>query len=166
MICEECKSPTNNPRFCGHSCSTKHQNRTQHWRNISGKNKKFHPCNACLKPCELRRTFCSGKCHKQFLYDRIINTWKKTGEIGKSTLYTYLFKKQNGCCSSCGINDWNNKPIRLEIEHVDGNSGNNFENNVCLICPNCHSQTPTFKGRNKGNGRHARRMRYQEGKSY
>lgn len=60
----------------------------------------------------------------------------------------------------------NGKDIVLELEHKDGNSQNNSKENVCLICPNCHSQTPTYKGKNKGNGRHSRRKRYAEGKSY
>jgi heterodisulfide reductase subunit B len=69
-------------------------------------------------------------------------------------------------CSVCGIEEWNKKDIVFELEHKDGNSENNSKDNVCLICPNCHSQTDTYKGKNKGNGRHSRRQRYTEGKSY
>jgi hypothetical protein len=69
-------------------------------------------------------------------------------------------------CSHCGIAEWNGKSIVFEVEHKDGNSENNSPENVCLICPNCHSQTPTYKGANRGNGRHFRRKRYAEGKSY
>lgn len=69
-------------------------------------------------------------------------------------------------CAVCGVSEWQSKAISLELEHIDGNSENNSPNNVCLICPNCHSQTPTYKARNKGNGRHYRRQRYAEGKSY
>ena len=61
---------------------------------------------------------------------------------------------------------WNKKPIPLEVEHNDGNSDNNLMKNLSLICPNCHAQTPTYKGKNKGHGRYSRRLRYQEGKSY
>jgi predicted HNH restriction endonuclease len=52
------------------------------------------------------------------------------------------------------------------MEHIDGNSSNNKVTNLCLLCPNCHSQTPTYKNKNKGNGRHYRRIRYKDGKSY
>jgi Zn finger protein HypA/HybF involved in hydrogenase expression len=48
-------------------------------------------------------------------------------------------------CNKCGIKDWNNKNITLEIEHKDGNNWNNKENNLELLCPNCHSQTLTFR---------------------
>ena len=66
----------------------------------------------------------------------------------------------------CGITEWNNKKIVLELEHKDGNSENNDLVNLELLCPNCHSQTPTYKAKNKGKGRHSRRERYKDGKSY
>jgi len=66
----------------------------------------------------------------------------------------------------CGITEWNGKEIVLELEHIDGNSLNNTEENLSLLCPNCHSQTDTYKGKNKGSGRHYRKVRYQKGKSY
>ncbi len=52
------------------------------------------------------------------------------------------------------------------MNHIDGNSENNKEKNLELLCPNCHSLTPNFKGLNKGNGRHSRMLRYAAGKSY
>jgi len=69
-------------------------------------------------------------------------------------------------CDVCSLSSWNGKEVVLEVEHRDGNSENCSPDNVCLICPNCHSQTKTYKGKNRGNGRHYRRMRYAEGKSY
>lgn len=51
-------------------------------------------------------------------------------------------------CEICGIKDWNDKRIGLEIDHIDGNSSNHFLNNLRVICPNCHSQTDTYKSRN------------------
>ena len=69
-------------------------------------------------------------------------------------------------CNCCGLTDWQGRPLVLELEHKDGNSDNNEITNVCLLCPNCHSQTATYKSKNMGNGRHSRRQRYAEGKSF
>jgi 5-methylcytosine-specific restriction endonuclease McrA len=52
-------------------------------------------------------------------------------------------------CSICGINEWNNKKIVLEIDHINGINNDNRIENLRLLCPNCHSQTEHFRGRNK-----------------
>lgn len=56
--------------------------------------------------------------------------------------------------------------LRLVLDHVDGDSTNNRRENLRLVCPNCDSQLPTFKARNRGSGRAWRRQRYADGKSY
>lgn len=52
-------------------------------------------------------------------------------------------------CYCCGITVQNNNPIKFDLHHIDGNNKNHKLNNLLLICPNCHSQTPTYKGKNK-----------------
>lgn len=49
-------------------------------------------------------------------------------------------------CSECGLEGfWKDKPLTLELHHIDGNSKNNALSNLCLLCPNCHSQTSTYR---------------------
>ena len=48
-------------------------------------------------------------------------------------------------CRDCGIDSWNNKPITLEVEHVNGINDDHRKSNLAWLCPNCHSQTPTFR---------------------
>ena len=50
-------------------------------------------------------------------------------------------------CSICGIESWNNIPIKLELDHIDGNRVNHEYSNLRLLCPNCHSQTDTYRSK-------------------
>ena len=59
----------------------------------------------------------------------------------------------NKQCYSCGIKDWLNTPIKLELDHINGDNTDNRIGNLRYLCPNCHSQTPNFRGRNLNNGR-------------
>jgi hypothetical protein len=52
-------------------------------------------------------------------------------------------------CSSCKLDSWLSKPIPLELDHIDGNHLNNNLVNLRLLCPNCHAQTSTYRGKNK-----------------
>lgn len=53
-------------------------------------------------------------------------------------------------CTECGLSDiWNNKSIVLQLDHKDGDNSNHKLENLRFLCPNCHSQTNTYCGRNK-----------------
>lgn len=56
--------------------------------------------------------------------------------------------KQN-TCENCGISTWQGNPINLELHHIDGNRTNHLLENLMLLCPNCHSQTDTFRAKNR-----------------
>lgn len=54
-------------------------------------------------------------------------------------------------CALCGNRGlWMDRPLRLEIDHIDGDYHNNEEWNLRFLCPNCHTQTDTFAGRSRG----------------
>ena len=56
-------------------------------------------------------------------------------------------------CDKCGLGDcWQGTSIVLELDHANGNNKDNRLENLRFLCPNCHSQTPTFRGRNKNSG--------------
>lgn len=52
-------------------------------------------------------------------------------------------------CALCGLFEWNKKEISLHLDHIDGDSHNHKLKNLRLLCPNCHSQTDTWCGKNK-----------------
>lgn len=111
-----------------------------------------------------KRVYCSIPCsmaaRKQQSVDRFLE-----GKICRNETIRNIFKEIGKyICSSCGINEWQNKPISLEVDHIDGDSSNNYPDNIRLLCPNCHSQTPTYKFRNYGNpkGKEHRRKRYEK----
>lgn len=70
---------------------------------------------------------------------------------------TYLLSKrliQEGIfepvCDECGqTNKWNKKPLTLQLDHIDGNRHNHVLENLRMLCPNCHTQTENWGGRNK-----------------
>lgn len=74
--------------------------------------------------------------------------------ISSSTRVKTLLCKENLVdykCSVCGLTEWCGKSIVLELDHINGDRSNNSLTNLRLLCPNCHSQTPTYKGKNKNN---------------
>lgn len=58
-------------------------------------------------------------------------------------------KSDSHNCAICGIDqEWNGRPLLLQLDHIDGNKRNNILTNLRLLCPNCHSQTDTFVRKN------------------
>ena len=126
---------------------------------------KTYSCLSCGQIVTKSNTagrYCSNACQNKHARDKKV----EANCASAKTMKIYLIETSGYRCSECGIDSWNNKPISLELEHKNGNSSDNSLENVCLLCPNCHSQTSTYKVKNKGNGRHSRRMRYQAGLSY
>ena len=61
----------------------------------------------------------------------------------------HLIKERGHQCENCNNTDWMDKQIILELDHIDGDRTNNDPSNLRLLCPNCHSQTPTWRRRKK-----------------
>jgi hypothetical protein len=90
---------------------------------------------------------------KQWL---LLESWLRTGAATPGTaanhyIRRYLDDLQGSQCDLCGLQaEWEGKPLRFVLDHVDGDSTNNHRGNLRLVCPNCDSQLPTYKSRQPG----------------
>lgn len=120
-------------------------------------------CKNCGKEIPNENTYCSNTCQTEYHYNEYIRKWKEgieSGITGKSEVSThirkYLFIKYGHKCQKCGWGEINpiTQNIPLELHHIDGNCLNNQEENLELLCPNCHSLTDNYGSLNKSSKRY------------
>ena len=70
---------------------------------------------------------------------------KEFDAANRSYKKKFVFYQQGFMCHHCGVSKWNFKRLSMELEHIDGDKTNNERSNLCVLCPNCHAQTNTFR---------------------
>ena len=137
--------------------------------NYKGTKDKIYTCHHCktefkFKGYSSNHKFCSLDCfyteqsaNKISLGEQRYQDWLAGKDLGvknpRKMIREFLIKRDGYKCTCCGIGSWNNKPITLWTDHIDGNATNNHQSNFRLICPNCDSQSDTFGAKNYGKGR-------------
>ena len=115
--------------------------------------------------------YCCAKCQMEHQYKEWLENWKNGKEDGLSGGFAlskrvrrYLFEKYDCKCQLCGWGEVNEHTglVPLQVHHIDGNCLNNSEDNLQLLCPNCHSLTENFGSRNK-NGNNGRTKYFKKG---
>ena len=168
MKCKQCntnfKIPAHNKKqkFCSKSCSATYNNTRRRKTHIECKN-----CgdNIQVYPNQIQsRKFCSSKCSGEYRSRKIKEQHTELIEQNKAVstsidsnnaIYRkYLINKHGASCNRCGwseLNPYTNK-VPIEMHHIDGDCNNTNLENLELLCPNCHSLTPTHKGANANKG--------------
>jgi hypothetical protein len=77
------------------------------------------------------------------------NSHYQSHKLRKRLLKAGYFERK---CYSCNLTTWLGQPIVLELEHIDGDHTNNQLSNLTLLCPNCHSITPSWRKRKSNLG--------------
>jgi predicted restriction endonuclease len=130
-------------------------------------------CNDLLIPAATRKNvgakqYCDNKCQNEFQakvrvekfisgeYVGQILHFRSDGWLRKLLTDTFGYK-----CACCGINTWLGKQLILEVNHKDGDASNNVLSNLEYLCHNCHSQTDTFKAKNKTSARTSRNKKFK-----
>lgn len=153
-------------KFCNHSCAASFNN-----LGVVRNPRKVERRTHCLK-CNIRilgsgRFYCSRRCNnahkkdnfKDKFTEAFLSNSLKPGGSTTRAIRKHLIRTVGERCQECG---WARRHkvtgrVPVEVHHRDGNAENNRPDNVRLLCPGCHSLTPTFRNLNKGKGRAYRR---------
>ena len=152
--CLECNNPvTAGFKFCDRKCAAIFNQR---------RNKVIVLCVVCgQQRANGNKDCCSRKCKYEKLYNDYITRWIKGEETGLSTngkelsrpVRRFCMERSGGKCERC---EWAEKNadgvVPVQLHHIHGFYRNRPED-LMVLCPNCHSLTPNFGAKNKGNGR-------------
>ena len=189
MLCENCGKEKSNAskRFCTVRCARSFStstSREERNKKISAALRDRTTVKRVQEECKFHCKFCSkGFVRKTSLGSHvrrcesnpnmIIKESKRCkmkevhlalpyNEVPSSLRREKIFREQRGCCNRCGLAEWLGQRITLEIEHKNGNHYDDSRENVELLCPNCHSLTDTWRGRNKNKARSGKKVSDKE----
>lgn len=139
-------------KFCSRDCQTNNY-------KLSAIGSKSYLCLCGIKTS--RKGAQCLDCFRDSEWSRKIKTWEDGLWSGGSSrtlskiIRQHILEKYDFSCTVCGFNERHpsdNAPV-VEIDHMDGDGSNHRPENLTVLCPNHHALTPTYRARNKGNGR-------------
>jgi hypothetical protein len=157
LRCKQCRCKITSKcakKFCSRSCSAIFNNSKYPKRVRRVFKSKCLWCRSTFeyKPTSHNGYYCCLQCQYEYQWWLCKQRIRK-GLISRSTLLKkYLTEKFGYNCRLCNQSGiWKKKKLVLHLDHIDGDSDNNYPRNLRLLCPNCHSQTPTYCSKGSGN---------------
>lgn len=159
-ICPNCKEPhEKRGAFCCRSCANsrtwtqedrdkKSKSATEFYGSITSDEKvaRLRLANrASHTPCA------TAKRRATWAAKRAQVPWEQLSYRSRRLI---VIEEQHFKCLECSIDEWNGKPIVLQIDHIDGDRKNNTRDNLRALCPNCHSQTEDWCTHPANNQKH------------
>ncbi|MGV9205607.1 MAG: HNH endonuclease [Promethearchaeia archaeon] len=129
----------NSRTFNEESRKKKSQANKEWYRNLSSEDKEKHKSNL-HSPKNIEK-------RKQTYRYRLLNS--DFNSLSYESKRKRIIIEQGNKCNHCGLDEWNGKSLLLEIDHINGIGDDDKRENMEAICPNCHSQTFSFRGKNK-----------------
>ena len=151
--CITCQSalpyPKRKNKYCSQRCNGLSPERT----SLGGRRASVKYCKDCKSVLLNRKNTYCQECIDKGIHLFVKRITDVNHAKTDSTRRKCLIQAHGHTCMICSNSYWNGVPIPLELDHIDGDSQNNALINLRVVCPNCHALTPTYKGKNKGNGR-------------
>ncbi len=127
-----------------------------HQLGLVGAGGNYHQAKLRIKNLDIDTSHFLGQAHLQGkshcwakkipLNEILVEDCRYNGSVRNRLLREGIFENK---CYECGLVEWKGKPMSFELEHKNGNRFDNRLENLTFLCPNCHSQTRYFRGRNK-----------------
>lgn len=101
-------------------------------------------------------TYCSNRCSGDAKLAASRAKFEAGESLDRPIQKRFVLERDGHQCKVCQLTEWLGQSIPLDLDHADGNAGNQDPQNLRLLCPNCHRQTPFYGAKNKGAGRKSR----------
>lgn len=126
------------------------------WKSVQRYYNKGNSLRDCIKKFGMaKRTLEVAKARGDLITRSGATPMEEVLTFGYTISRSYLKKKildnklLEYICKFCKIDSWKEQPLSLHLDHINGNRFDNRLSNLRFLCPNCHSQTPTFAGKNR-----------------
>lgn len=130
-------------------------------------NDRTHVCESCNKefPHNTRTTnrYCCNACAACGKRQETLARFVAGESFSPKIVRRCVLDLKGRFCCLCGQGEqWNNRPLTLQVDHIDGDSENNAIDNLRVLCPNCHTQTENYGSKGAGNRYRKLRKRNQQ----